>query len=76
MMLTVSFLLENINNMSSQLNHLVPLFNTSDYHTWATQMTAYLRSMKLWHIISEQEMRPADLPSGQPATTTTAAVAA
>ena len=29
----------NNNNMSSQIDCLVSLFNSSDYHSWATSMT-------------------------------------
>ena len=57
--------------MSSQVDHLVPLFNGSDYCSWATSMTAYLRSVRLWGIISGRENRPSDLPSGRAAVTAT-----
>ena len=56
--------------MSSQLGCMVPLFDGSNYQTWATNMTAFLCSQHLWGIVSGRESRPSDLPSG------TAAVAA
>ena len=53
--------------MSSQLDHMVPLFDGSNYHTWATNMTAFLCSQHLWGIVSGRESRPSDLPSGRAA---------
>ena len=49
--------------MSSQINCLVSLFNGSDYHSWATSMTAFLHSQCLWRIVSGRETRPNNLPS-------------
>ena len=57
--------------MSSQIDCLIPLFNGSDYHYWATSMTAYLRSVHLWGIVSGRETRPLDLPSGRAAVAAT-----
>ena len=57
--------------MSSQIDRLVPLFNGSDYHSWATSMTAYLRSVRLWGIVSGRENRPSDLPSARAAVAAT-----
>ena len=57
--------------MSSQIDHLIPLFNGSDYHSWATSMTAYLHSVHLWGIVSGRESRPSDLPSGRAAVAAT-----
>ena len=57
--------------MSSQIDRLVSLFNGSDYHSWATSMTAFLHSQCLWGIVSGRETRPPSLP-----TSGTAAVAA
>ena len=39
--------------MSSQLNRMVPLFDGSNYCTWATNMTAFLRSQCLWGIVAQ-----------------------
>ena len=47
--------------MSSQIDRLVPLFNSSDYRSWAMSMTAFLRSQRLWGIVSGRENRPLDL---------------
>ena len=49
--------------MSSQLNHMVPLFDGSNYRTWATNMTAFLRSQHLWGIVSGRKNKPENLPS-------------
>src|ERR1700735_1048865 len=49
--------------MSSQVDRLVPMFNGSDYRSWATSMTAYLRSIRLWGIIAGRETKPDALPS-------------
>ena len=57
--------------MSSQVDCLVPLFNGSDYHSWATSMTAYLRSIHLWGIVSGREKRPEALSSGRAAVAAT-----
>ena len=57
--------------MVSQIDRLVPLFNGSDYCSWATSMTAYLCSIRLWGIVSGRESRPSDLPSGRAAVTAT-----
>ena len=57
--------------MSSQLNHMVPLFDGSNYHTWATDMTAFLCSQHLWGIVSGRETRPLDLSSGRAAVVAT-----
>ena len=57
--------------MSSQVDCLIPLFNGSDYHSWATSMTAYLHSICLWGIVSGRENMPLDLPSGRAAVTAT-----
>ena len=57
--------------MSSQVDHLIPMFNGSDYHSWATQMTAYLHSIRLWGIVSGRDNRPSDLPSGRAAVAAT-----
>ena len=57
--------------MSSQLNHMVPLFDGSNYCTWATDMTAFLCSQCLWGIVSGREVRPSDLPSGRAAVAAT-----
>ena len=51
----------NNNNMSSQIDHLVSLFNGSDYCSWAMSMTAFLRSQHLWGIVSGRETWPSDL---------------
>ena len=62
--------------MSSQVDCLVPLFNGSDYRSWATSMAAYLLSIRLWGIVEGREHRLEDLPSGRAtvaATTTTQA---
>ena len=61
-MLTI-FLYRNFIKMSSQLDHMVPLFDGSNYCTWATSMTAFLCSQRLWGIVSGREGRPSDLPS-------------
>ena len=57
--------------MSSQLDRMVPLFDGSNYRTWATDMTAFLRSQRLWGIVSGRESRPSDLPSGRAAQSAT-----
>ena len=57
--------------MSSQIDRLISLFNSSDYRSWATSMTAFLCSQHLWGIVSGRETRPTALP-----TSGTAAVAA
>ena len=57
--------------MSSQIDHLIPLFNSSDHHSWATSMTAYLCSICLWGIFSGKETRPESLSSGRAGTTAT-----
>ena len=57
--------------MSSQIDRLVPLFNGSDYRSWSTSMTAYLRSVRLWGIVSGRETRPSDLPSRRAAVAAT-----
>ena len=57
--------------MSSQLDCMVPLFDGSNYWTWATSMTAYLCSQRLWGIVSGRESRPSDLPSGRAAVAAT-----
>ena len=66
--------------MSSQIDRLVSLFNGSDYRSWAMSMTAFLRSQRLWGIVSGRETRPDSLPtSGRAAvaaTTTTPALPA
>ena len=49
--------------MSSQIDCLVSLFNGSDYHSWAMSMTAFLRSQRLWGIVSGRETRPNNLSS-------------
>ena len=54
--------------MSSQVDHLVPLFNGSDYRT---SMTAYLCSIRLWGIVSGRETRPDALSSGRAAVAAT-----
>ena len=59
------------NKMSSQIDCLVSLFNGSDYHSWATFMTAFLRSQCLWGIVSGRESRPLDLSSGRAAVAAT-----
>ena len=69
-MLTI-FLYRNFIKMSSQLNHMVPLFDGSNYCTWATSMTAFLCSQHLWGIVSSREGRPSDLPSGRAAVAAT-----
>ena len=48
---------------SSQVDRLVPLFNGSDYRSWATSMTAYLRSIRLWGIVSGRDSKPESLPT-------------
>ena len=57
--------------MSSQIDCLVSLFNSSDYCSWATSMTAYLHSVHLWGIVSGRETRPSDQPSRRAAVTAT-----
>ena len=58
--------------MSSQINRLVSLFNSSDYRSWATSMTAFLHSQRLWGIVSGRGSRPSDLsPRAAVAATTT-----
>ena len=57
--------------MSSQLDRMVPLFDGSNYCTWATSMTAFLRSQRLWGIVSGREGRPSDLSSGRAAVAAT-----
>ena len=57
--------------MSSQLDRMVPLFDGSNYRTWATDMTAFLRSQRLWGIVSGREVRPSDLSSGRAAVAAT-----
>ena len=57
--------------MSSQLDCMVPLFDGSNYRTWATSMTAFLHSQRLWGIVSGREGRPSDLPSGRAAVAAT-----
>ena len=57
--------------MSSQFDHMVPLFDGSNYHTWATSMIAFLLSQCLWGIVSGREGRPSDLPSGRAAVAAT-----
>ena len=57
--------------MSSQLDRMVPLFDGSNYHTWATSMTAFLCSQHLWGIVSGREGRPLDLSSGRAAVAAT-----
>ena len=55
---------------------MVPLFDGSNYCTWATNMTAFLCSQCLWGIVSGREAKPLDLPSPRaaiPATGTTPA---
>ena len=69
-MLTI-FLYRNFITMSSQLNCMVPLFDGSNYCTWATSMTAFLCSQQLWAIVSGRESRPSDLPSGRAAVVAT-----
>ena len=69
-MLTI-FLYRNFIKMSSQLDHRVPLFDGSNYRTWATSMTAFLCSQRLWGIFSGRESRPLDLPSGRAAVAAT-----
>ena len=56
---------------SSQVDHLVPLFNGSDYHSWATSMTAYLHSIHLWGIVSGRETKPEALSSRRAAVAAT-----
>ena len=70
MMLTI-LLYRNFIKMSSQLNCMVPLFDGSNYCTWATNMTAFLCSQHLWGIVSGRESRPSDLPSGRAAVVAT-----
>ena len=57
--------------MSSQLDRMVPLFDGSNYCTWATGMTAFLRSQQLWGIVSGREVRPSDLSSRRAAVAAT-----
>ena len=57
--------------MSSQLNCMVPLFDGSNYCTWATNMTVFLRSQRLWGIVSGREVKPDNLPSPTAAITAT-----
>ena len=57
--------------MSSQIDCLISLFNSPNYRSWATSMTAFLRSQRLLGIVSGRETRPSSLP-----TSGTAAVAA
>ena len=67
----IIFLYRNFIKMSSQLNHMVPLFVGSNYRTWATDMTAFLRTQCLWGIFSAREARPLDLLSGRAAVVAT-----
>ena len=57
--------------MSSQVDCLVPLFNGSDYHSWATSMTTYLCSIRLWGIVAGRETKPDALSSGRAAVAAT-----
>ena len=50
---------------------MVPLFDGSNYRTWATNMTAFLRSRRLWGIASGREDKPLNLPSGRAAVAAT-----
>lgn len=38
----------------------VPILNTTDYSSWKIRMTAYLKSMKVWGVVS------GDLPCPSP----------
>jgi hypothetical protein len=67
---------------NKDLSASVPTLNGPNWIIWEAQMKAYLRTKGLWQLVTGNEQRPRDLPSGrvarpaQAATDTTPAVAA
>jgi len=51
--------------MSSQLEKLVPLFDSANYREWEAQMKAYHQSQGNWCIANGTSMGPADNTAGK-----------
>ena len=51
---------------SKEINALVPLFNSAEYHAWKERMTNFLGSQHMMEYVTGARPRPVEAAPGQP----------